>query len=92
MLHAVKIYGVSQCPQTLRAMALLESMGIHYDFFDLENDRHAAAWVRWKNGDAPTPTVMIGLRVLAAPTEPDLRAALFGAPRPAGTAPAFSLN
>jgi hypothetical protein len=53
-------------------------MEIAYDYFDLEQARHAAAWVRWQNGgDAVrTPTIMIGLRVLADPTEATLKSAV----------------
>ena len=92
MLHAVKVYGIGRCPSTLRAMALLEAMGVRYDFFDLEADRHAAAWVRWKNGDAATPTVLVGLTVLARPTDPQLRAAVADARLARVAAPAHAMN
>ena len=92
MLHAVKVYGVGRCPGTLRAVALLDAMGVRYDFFDLDADRHAAAWVRWKNGDAATPTVLVGLTVLARPTEPELKAALAEARTRHAVAPVHALN
>ncbi len=79
MLHAVKVYGVGRCPGTRRAVALLDAMGVRYDYFDLDADRHAAAWVRWTNGGAAAPTVLVGLTVLADPTEPELKAALANA-------------
>ncbi|QOV89348.1 glutaredoxin family protein [Humisphaera borealis] len=76
MLHAIKIYGLPTCKQTARAVATLEAMGVGFDYFDLSLDRHAAAWVRWKNGDIQTPTIMVGMRVLANPSLRDLQAAL----------------
>ena len=92
MLNAVKVYGVGRCPRTLRAMAMLEAMGVRYDYFDLDTDRHAAAWVRWKNGTAATPTVMVGLTVLADPTDAQLRAALADARLAHHVAPAHAMN
>jgi glutaredoxin len=89
MLHTVKVYGLNRCPQTLRATNLLRELGIGFDFFDLDTDRHARAWVQWKNGSIITPTIMIGLRVLVNPTTDELRDALAGTPpvpRPVGTA------
>ncbi|MDB5297381.1 MAG: Glutaredoxin [Phycisphaerales bacterium] len=79
MLHAVKVYGVKRCPGTRRAAGLLDDLGVRYDYFDLDADRHAAAWVRWKCPGRPTPAVLVGLTVLAAPTPAELRAALAAA-------------
>ena len=76
MLNTVKIYGLPTCPQTTRAISTLKAMGVGFDFFDLSLDRHAAAWVKWKNGDVLTPTVMVGMQVLANPDMRDLQAAL----------------
>lgn len=76
MLNTVKIYGLPSCPQTMRAMTTLKSIGVGFDFFDLSIDRHAAAWVKWKHGDLPTPTIMVGLRVLANPAVDELRSAV----------------
>ena len=92
MLHAVKVYGVGRCPGTLRAVALLDAMGVGYDYVDLDADRHAAAWVRWTNGGAAAPTVMVGLTVLPNPTERELRAALAGARLTRGAARAPVMN
>ena len=76
MLNTVKIYGLPTCPHTARAMAALSAMGVGFDFFDLSLDRHAAAWVKWKNGDVQTPTLMVGMQVLANPSVSELCAAL----------------
>ena len=74
MLHAVKVYGLNHCPRTRQTTALLQALDVPYDFFDLDADRHAAAWVRWRSGNfqAITPTVMIGMRVMPEPSETDL--------------------
>lgn len=78
MLHAVKVYGFKNCPKTQQALNLLNASGVAFDYFDLEQDRHAASWVRWQNGgDAlRTPTIMIGLRVLVDPSEATLKSAV----------------
>ena len=76
MLHAIKIYGRGECPQTLRAVETVRSMGMRFDYFDLDRDRHAAAWVRWKLGELRTPVVMVGMQVLANPTPAELSAAV----------------
>lgn len=93
MSHPVKVYGVGRCPRTRRAMALLDSAGVGYHYFDLDADRHAAAWVRWRNGDAaPTPTVMVGSTVLANPADADLRSALADARLAGRASVAQSMN
>lgn len=76
MRNPVKVYGVPTCHRTRRVVGLLQSMNVSFDFFDLNFDRHAAAWVRWKCGNLRTPTLLVGLTVMAEPNEPELRAAL----------------
>ncbi|HEX8915748.1 MAG TPA: hypothetical protein VF796_25565 [Humisphaera sp.] len=90
MLHAIKVYGQPRDPGTIRAVGVLRAMNTPFDFFDLDHDRHAAAWVRWKNGGAATPTVLVGLKVLANPTEADLRDAVAATARRAEAAPAMN--
>lgn len=92
MLHAIKVYGVGRCPRTIRATALLEAMGVRYDYFDLDADRHAAAWVRWKSPDAPTPTVLVGMAVLAGPSDAQLRSAVADAARAIPATTAHAVN
>lgn len=94
MLHAVKVYGVPSCTKSQLAINVLESLGVAYDYFDLEQDRHAAAWVRWQNGgdEARTPTIMVGLRVLIDPTEAVLAAAVIPAERAVPAAPVLAAS
>jgi hypothetical protein len=78
MLHTVKVYGLGRCPRTVRITGLLRALDVPFDYFDLNADRHAAQWVRWRNGPhaVQTPTVMVGLRVMANPTETELATAV----------------
>jgi len=94
MLHAVKVYGVASCTKTQRATNLLQSLGVAYDYFDLAQDRHATAWVRWQNGgdEARTPTIMVGLRVLIDPTEAVLIAAVTPTGRTAPNTPVLAAS
>jgi glutaredoxin len=92
MQHTVKVYGPARCPRTIRATALLQDMGVRYDYFDLDVDRHAAAWVRWKSPDAPTPTVLVGLAVLAGPSDAQLRAAVADEAQGRRPTPAHAMN
>lgn len=93
MLHAVKVYGVGHCPRTQRAMDLLDSMGVAYDYLDLDQDHHAGTWVRWQGGgDARTPTIMVGLRVLIDPSEAVLKAAVAPAGHVSSATPALAAS
>lgn len=76
MLNAVKIYGRADCAQTFQAIGTLRSLGIRFDYFDLNRDRHAAAWVRWKIGELRSPVAMVGMTVLVSPTPAELTAAV----------------
>ena len=72
-MRAVKVYGVESCNGTRRALRYLEALGVGYDFFDLNRDGHARAWVRWKTGgEAVTPTIAVAGELLRGPTESDL--------------------
>lgn len=76
--HAVTVYGSLGCEDTTRARALLDQLGIAYNFYDVEKDP-ALARTAWslQNGGEKTPVVDLGEdRVLVEPADDVLLGAL----------------
>ena len=76
--HALTVYGSDTCEDTLRSRALLDSLGIEYNYYDVDKDAALArtAWAL-QNGGEKTPVVDLGENlVLVEPSDDDLRIAL----------------
>jgi glutaredoxin len=73
----VEVYGADWCVDTQRTRRHLDSLGIAYQYINIEQDQQASAWVKQQNeGKERKPTVKIGQQVLAEPSNPELERAL----------------
>jgi mycoredoxin len=73
----IKVYGADWCGDTKRTLKYLNSLGIDYDYVDVEQDESASEWVKSQNeGKERKPTLIVGSRVLSVPSESELKAAL----------------
>jgi glutaredoxin len=62
----VEVYGADWCVDTQRTRRALDSLGIAYQYINIEQDRQASTWVKQQNdGKERKPTVKIGQQVLA---------------------------
>lgn len=74
---AIKLYGANWCPDTRAARNFLESLGVAYQYIDIDRNRQAAEWVRAHGGGRQvTPTLDIQGTVLVNPPAPRLEDAL----------------
>lgn len=72
-MHSVTVYGSTHCQDTQAVLYHLDSLGVQFDFCDVEADQQAAQWLREQtNGQSPLPTLRIGEQVLTNPDEPTL--------------------
>lgn len=76
--HAVTVYGTDTCPDTLRSRALLDRLGVEYNFYNVDRD---AAMARTssalQNGGQKVPVVDLGENsVLVEPSDFELTQAL----------------
>ena len=73
----VEVYGADWCVDTQRTRRHLDRLGVAYQYINIEHDQQASEWVKRQNdGKERKPTVKIGERVLAEPTDPELEQAL----------------
>jgi glutaredoxin len=73
----VEVYGADWCGDTQRTRRHLDSLGVPYQYINVEQDQQASAWVKQQNdGKERKPTVKIGAQVLAEPSDPELEQAL----------------
>ena len=73
----VDVYGTSWCAASQIVRRLLDRLGIHYVYYDIEKDTQAVQRVRWWSGGHPShPTVQIGGEILIEPTTDELQWAL----------------
>ena len=76
-MDKVKVYGADWCGDTVRTVEQLKSLGVAYDYIDIEEDEQAARWVREQNdGKERKPTVKLGEKVLSVPSDEELETAL----------------
>lgn len=79
MQNDVKVYGAEWCEDTHATRNHLDSLGVQYDYLDVDRDARAKQWVVDQNGGKQkTPTLDIGGTVLSVPDERDLEEALRG--------------
>lgn len=76
-MSQVKVYGADWCEDTTAVRNNLDSLGVPYQYVDVEQDRQAQDWVKQQNGGKQkTPTLDIGGQVLVEPDERELELAL----------------
>lgn len=75
----VRVYGADWCEDTQATLYNLDSLGVQYEYVDVERDPQAQAWVRQQcQGKQKTPTLDIQGQVLVEPDERELELALRG--------------
>jgi len=78
-MNGVKVYGTEACEDTSATCNNLDSLGVQYQYIDVEADAKAQAWVKEQNGGKQkTPTVDVRGRILIEPSERELEEALRG--------------
>ncbi len=76
-MNRVKVYGADWCGDTQRTLMHLDSLGVAYDYIDVEQDEQASNWVKQQNGGKERkPTVKLGEQVLSVPGNQELESAL----------------
>lgn len=76
-MQKVEVYGADWCEDTTHAREFLDSLGVSYQYINIEQDDEAAEWVRRQNdGKEKKPTVKIGEQVLSVPGDGELESAL----------------
>lgn len=76
--HALTVYGSERCHDTVRSRALLDAVGVEYNFYDVEKDAALArtAWAL-QGGGEKIPVIDFGEgKVLVEPTDEELTRAL----------------
>jgi mycoredoxin len=84
MRDKLVVYGTQTCPDTQRTRHQLESLGVPYEYVDVEKDEAADARVKeWNGGRRMTPTVLMprgnvvtGRDRMVVPSDRDLEEAL----------------
>src|SRR5436309_14149541 len=77
MTRKITVYGAAWCEDTTRTRELLDSLGVPYDYVDIDQDFAAEQWItRQNNGKRMTPTVDLGGNLLFEPSDEMLMAAL----------------
>jgi glutaredoxin len=75
-MNEVKVYGADWCEDTQATRNHLDSLGVAYQYINVERDAGAEEWIKRQNGGKrQTPTVDIGGKVLV---ESELEEALRG--------------
>lgn len=78
-MNEVKVYGAGWCEDTEATRNHLDSLGVPYEYIDVDKDPQAQAWVKEQNGGKQrTPTVDIRGRIVVEPDEKQLEEALRG--------------
>jgi mycoredoxin len=77
-MSAIQVYGTDWCEDTQHTREHLDSLGVPYDFVNIDADADARQWViRQNDGKQKTPTVRIaGQTVLSEPSNAELDIAL----------------
>jgi mycoredoxin len=78
-MNKVTVYGADWCGDTKRTLRQLDSLGVAYDYIDVEQNEQASSWVKQQNdGKERKPTVKLGEQVLSVPSNQELESALRG--------------
>jgi glutaredoxin len=75
-LH-VKVYGADWCKDTQQTLSHLSTLGVEFEYINIENNQKALAWVESQNnGKKRMPTVEIAGQVLTVPDNKEVDSAL----------------
>ena len=73
----VRVYGADWCEDTRHVLRLMDSLGVAYQYIDIERDPGASGWVKQQNGgEERKPTLDIAGQVLSQPSDHQLESAL----------------
>lgn len=73
----IKVYGADWCGDTKKALEYLDSLGVDYQYINVEKDEAASRFVKNHNdGKERKPTISIGEKILSVPTEEELKSEL----------------
>jgi len=76
-MNNIKLYGADWCGDSRRTRRHLESLGVPYDYINVDNDEAAEFWIKKQNnGKRQTPTLDMDGKVLIEPTDAELDQAL----------------
>jgi mycoredoxin len=76
-MPGIKVYGSETCSMTRDTREHLETLGVPYQYRDIDRSQEAARWVKQQNqGKVKTPTLDIDGRILTEPSDQALDAAL----------------
>lgn len=75
-MNPITVYGADWCPDTQAALNHLDSLGVQYQFVDIDEDKAGEAWVREHTGERKMPTIDVGGQVLVTPDEKSLEEAV----------------
>ena len=76
-MNPIEIYGTDWCEDTHRTRQHLETLGLPYEYINIEHEPGAATWVKQQNaGQQRTPTVKLRGLVLTEPSDTELDVAL----------------
>ena len=65
----IKVYGRDWCEDTQQTLLDLQSLGVPYEYINIDKDEKARAWVIEQNeGRITTPTVQIAGEILVEPS------------------------
>jgi glutaredoxin len=77
MPNKLRVYGRDWCDDTQATRNHLDSLGVQYDYINIEQDAQADSWVLDQNhGKRKTPTLDVSGQVLIEPDERQLEEAL----------------
>ena len=71
------VIGASWCHDTTRTRKQLDSLGVEYDYVDIDEDPSAEEWIKKQNnGKRMTPTVDVNGKLLFEPSNEDMQSTL----------------
>lgn len=72
-MSVVKVYGMNGCEDTQATLNNLDSLGVDFEYVDLEQDQESEQWVKQFNGGKRvTPTLDVEGLILVNPDECEL--------------------
>ena len=76
-MNNIKVYGADWCEDTQRTRQHLDTLGVPYDYINVDRDKAAEFWIaKQNNGKRQTPTLDMNGKILIEPTDPELDEAL----------------
>ena len=76
-MNTIKLYGANWCEDTTRTREQLDSLGVKYEYINVEKDAAANKHItELNNGKRKTPTVELGGKILVEPSNEEMENAL----------------